>query len=435
VLRDLRRGDRSAARHHLEEALALNPHDEDARRLLVGLDNELSDKDADRQPDRLRIPAAAPTVVDLSDREVADPLEAFLPEESPPSSVVASTAAGSATPARENPPDLVRQLRPDVARTAAGSARDRQSIADTIGPDVRTAVAPNAAAAAVAGVLSEPRRRFRPRLAWAGITLAALALIGLIEFIVIRVALSPHEAAQRPLLKSVGTLTIGHLVPVRAPLPIEPLAPADAASVIGSTQRQVVPPAEAAVEEPLRTVRTASERPATAAVIPPSSTSDSPTSTPAVPPAEPLAPPPAAVDPRLAPPEPLAKPEQRPAVAAAPISAEASGASTDTADIQDLLNRYQDAFNNLNAGAAKTLWPSVDERMLGRAFDQLKRQEVVLGACQTTVTGFRAVSSCHGHASYVPKVGNKMERNEARRWTFTLRKSEGGWLIERVESR
>jgi hypothetical protein len=155
-----------------------------------------------------------------------------------------------------------------------------------------------------------------------------------------------------------------------------------------------------------------------------------------LPPAEPVNPLPAAVDPALARPEPPPPPARRREVAeAAPISAEASGAITDRASIQDLLNRYQDAFNNLNARAAKTVWPSVDERMLGRAFDQLKRQEVVFSACQTSVTGRLAVSSCQGHASYVPKVGNKMERTETGRWTFKLKKGESGWLIDGIESR
>jgi hypothetical protein len=160
------------------------------------------------------------------------------------------------------------------------------------------------------------------------------------------------------------------------------------------------------------------------------------TSTPVLPPAEPVNPLPAAVDPALASLEPPPPPARRPEVApAAPISAEASGAITDRASIQDLLNRYQDAFNNLNASAAKTVWPSVDERMLGRAFDQLQRQQVVFSACQTSVTGRLAVSSCQGHASYVPKVGNKTERTETARWTFKLKKGESGWLIDGIESR
>jgi hypothetical protein len=121
--------------------------------------------------------------------------------------------------------------------------------------------------------------------------------------------------------------------------------------------------------------------------------------------------------------------------AAAPISAEISGAATDRSYIQALLHRYQDAFNSLNAGAAKRVWPSVDERSLGRAFDQLKRQEVVFDACQTAVTGLHAVTSCQGHTSYVPKVGSKIERIQASRWTFKIMKGEAGWMIEGVESR
>jgi hypothetical protein len=92
-------------------------------------------------------------------------------------------------------------------------------------------------------------------------------------------------------------------------------------------------------------------------------------------------------------------------------------------------------LNSLNARAAKILWPSVDERALGRAFEQLKRQDVVFDACETTITRLAAVSSCHGHASYVPRVGSETKRIEAARWNFKLRKGGDGWLIEGVESR
>ena len=418
MLRDDRRADSAAARYHLEEALAPDPQDEYARHLLGGFESESSQKAIGRQSGRVHAARAAPVAVDLSDRDL---LEFFPSEESVRLPAVAPTTGASGPPRRENPPDLVGP-RSDVARTAASSTRDRQS----------------------------PAR--------AAITLAVFALLGLIGFIVIRVVPSRirvvpsrPEANQPRLLESVGTVAIGSVVSVPGRPPIEPQALVDAAPVIGSTQEQIFPPARPVVELPRRNVATASES-TPAAVMPPatmphgespssapassSPSPPSPTSTLLLPPAEPVNPLPAAVDPTLARPESPPPPARQPElVAGPPISAEASGAVIDRASIEDLINRYQNAFNNLNARAAKTLWPSVDERMLGKAFDQLKRQEVVLNACQISVTGRLAVSSCQGHASYVPKVGNKVERTETGRWTFKLRKGESGWLIDGIESR
>ncbi len=380
--------------------------------MLGGFGSESSQKVIGRQRGvrAARAAPVAPVAVDLSDRDL---LEFFPTEASVRLPAVAPTTHGSAAPRRANPPDVVGP-QSEVARTAVGSTRDR------------------------------------PSRARAAVTLAVFALLGLIGFIVIRVVPSRPEAQQTPLLESAGTAAIGSVVSVPGRPPIEPQSLADAAPEIGSRQEQVFPPARPVVAVPPRNVRTASG-PTPVAVVPPATIprgespspapaspappSPSSISTPVLPPAEPVNPLSAAVDPALARPEPPPPLARRPEVAAAPISAEASGVVTDRASIQDLLNQYQDAFNNLNARAAKTLWPSVDERMLGRAFDQLQRQQVVFSACQTSLTGRLAVSSCQGHASYVPKVGNKTERTETARWTFKLRKGDIGWLIDGIESR
>jgi hypothetical protein len=97
-----------------------------------------------------------------------------------------------------------------------------------------------------------------------------------------------------------------------------------------------------------------------------------------------------------------------------------------------VLNRYRSAYNALNAGAAKAVWPSVDVKALGRAFDRLESQEVDFAGCQISVTGVRATAACNGNARFVPKVGNKTPRREPRTWTFEMRKANQQWTIDKV---
>jgi hypothetical protein len=105
----------------------------------------------------------------------------------------------------------------------------------------------------------------------------------------------------------------------------------------------------------------------------------------------------------------------------------------DAAAVRAVLDRYQAAFSDLDARKAKAIWPSVDERALGRAFGQLQQQQIVLESCGVEVTGERAAAACGGRASYVPRVGNKAARVEARSWAFTLRKTGDSWIIEAIE--
>jgi hypothetical protein len=126
--------------------------------------------------------------------------------------------------------------------------------------------------------------------------------------------------------------------------------------------------------------------------------------------------------------------ERPAAVSIAPSPEEALAA--ETGEIKIVLSRYQNAFNALDAGEAKAIWPGVDDKSLGRAFGQLESQHVVFDACQIEVDGTRATSTCDGRASYVPKIGSKTARIDSRNWTFELVKTERrGWMIEGVRSR
>ena len=103
--------------------------------------------------------------------------------------------------------------------------------------------------------------------------------------------------------------------------------------------------------------------------------------------------------------------------------------------IENVLGRYRTAFNELNAGAASAVWPSVNQKNLAKAFDRLEDQNVSFDHCQIEVIASLAEAACNGSARYVPKVGSRTPKAESRRWTFSLRKGGTGWLIDRVDAR
>ena len=126
--------------------------------------------------------------------------------------------------------------------------------------------------------------------------------------------------------------------------------------------------------------------------------------------------------------------ETRPRTDAAAPSA-ASERAIKTAAIQSVLERYRLAFSTLSVEGLATVWRSVDTKALSRAFAQIEKQTVEFDACQIEITGDVAEASCQGRTSFVPKIGAKSPRVEARRWAFRLVHVRGGWVIDRVESR
>ncbi len=237
--------------------MATDPHDEDARPLIAGLEKVSSEKDVERQTGP-HDPGAAVVAGDIW---MAGSLKVVTSEESAAPSAVASTARAC------DPPDWLRPLDPVlVAQIAIACRRVRDE-----GTPVAAvaAVAPWQArflrrGACLAGRdLPSPKatapskfkvddRKYR--------ALAVVASLGFIGIIVIRVVLSLPESPGRGLLDSVRTVGIGGIVSSTAPLPIEPRALVDAASVVGlvdaasvvgSEPEHTVPPA-AAVSAPAR---------------------------------------------------------------------------------------------------------------------------------------------------------------------------------------
>ena len=101
--------------------------------------------------------------------------------------------------------------------------------------------------------------------------------------------------------------------------------------------------------------------------------------------------------------------------------------------VRDVLGRYASAYRNLNAGAAKAVWPSVDEKALGRAFAGLESQAIYFTDCQVSVVIVSAKAHCVGTAQFTPKVGNKTQHLENREWTFDFQKSGEQWTIAHVD--
>jgi hypothetical protein len=134
---------------------------------------------------------------------------------------------------------------------------------------------------------------------------------------------------------------------------------------------------------------------------------------------------------------PEALPGRLPAAAAAtpPPAAEAAAPAPVASErmVRNALARYEAAYNRLDAQAARAVWPSVDQRALARAFEDLSAQSVSLGQCSIQVAGDSAQAACHGHAQWTPKVGNA--QSGARQWRFDLRSQAGEWTIVRATVR
>jgi len=103
--------------------------------------------------------------------------------------------------------------------------------------------------------------------------------------------------------------------------------------------------------------------------------------------------------------------------------------------VEEVLRRYARAYGQLDASAARAVWPTVDERALARAFQNLSSQKVSFDDCEINIRGVVANASCRGQASYAPKVGNREPRTESRNWRFELRRDGDAWQIVDVDAR
>ena len=165
-------------------------------------------------------------------------------------------------------------------------------------------------------------------------------------------------------------------------------------------------------------------------------------------PAPPIPPPPPATSAKL---EPLTGlPETAPASprvvagaegiaapeAAVPSAPPADGATSrsEEQNVRAALGRYESAYNRLDAVAAASVWPGVNQRALASAFQGLSAQSISLGECDIRVGGATAHAECSGNARWTQKVGGGTQ-NARRQWRFDLRNSGGSWVITQATTR
>ncbi len=135
-----------------------------------------------------------------------------------------------------------------------------------------------------------------------------------------------------------------------------------------------------------------------------------------------------------APPPVANAPASSPDPAASTPAPEPSAARDERVAIRAALSRYESAYNRLDVDAVRSVWPSLDQRALARAFDSLTSQRVALQNCNVDVSGSTARANCSGNASWTPKVGGG-QRSSARKWTFDLSEANGAWRITHVLAR
>jgi hypothetical protein len=116
----------------------------------------------------------------------------------------------------------------------------------------------------------------------------------------------------------------------------------------------------------------------------------------------------------------------------APVNAPTS--MSDNSRVNAVLNQYASAYGQLNASAVRSIWPSVDERALAKAFSNLSSQSMAFDNCDIVVNGGTARASCRGRASYVVKVGSQERHNETRTVRFELKRDGEAWKILKAET-
>lgn len=125
------------------------------------------------------------------------------------------------------------------------------------------------------------------------------------------------------------------------------------------------------------------------------------------------------------------------AAAATPATASAVviPSAMEQSRVEEVLQRYARAYGALDVGAAREVWPSVDEKALVRAFQNLSSQRVSFDDCEIDIRGVSANASCRGQFSFVGKVGSREPRTESRTWRFELKRNGDAWTIEGVDAR
>jgi len=131
-------------------------------------------------------------------------------------------------------------------------------------------------------------------------------------------------------------------------------------------------------------------------------------------------------------PEPVRVPEVPRAVPTTGSFAKEPTFRKETIAIQDILRRYEQAYDRLDAHGAAAIWSTVDSRSLARAFSLLRYQELVLDDCSIAVTESDATAQCPGRLRYARRIGDATTKTEYHVWMIELARAGETWRIVRV---
>ena len=100
--------------------------------------------------------------------------------------------------------------------------------------------------------------------------------------------------------------------------------------------------------------------------------------------------------------------------------------------LAQVLGRYEQAYDRLDAGGAAAVWPSVDSRALARAFARLRAQDLDFGDCTFAVSATDATARCAGVLRYVQRIGDTKPKTESHVWTIEFARAGETWRIVRL---
>jgi hypothetical protein len=107
----------------------------------------------------------------------------------------------------------------------------------------------------------------------------------------------------------------------------------------------------------------------------------------------------------------------------------------ETLALRDILRRYEQAYDQLDADAAAAVWSTVDSRSLARAFSLLRYQELDLDDCSIAVTESDATAQCPGRLRYARRIGDGTPKTEYHVWMIEFARRGETWRIVRVTAK
>ena len=100
--------------------------------------------------------------------------------------------------------------------------------------------------------------------------------------------------------------------------------------------------------------------------------------------------------------------------------------------VAQVLDRYEQAYDRLDAGGAAAVWPSVNLRALERAFAGLQVQDLDFSTCTFAVSANDAAARCAGVLRYARRIGDTTPKTEQHVWTIEFARAGEIWRIVRV---